>query len=602
MVRPNIGTVAGGAWVWDDTAWLPWDVLYSANYSALQLPPDTDLRDVDAADGRARSASSSRRSAYDLGYDDGDRLRAAPALRRRDAARAAHRRRLDVRLGPPLRPVRARHRRTSTCTASAIDDRLPRRCATARGARAPSTGPRQAAYVTGAADADHGFLAVTNTDADGDDPIAYGFLRRDGRDRRPGRRRADRRARRRAGLGRAGRDRRPPTPTGRRAARRRRAGQPDDHQPPHVHRHQQPRPLGPRRRRGAGARTRTCGRCTRSPPASGRPTSGGAHDRRAARLRRPAARCPASTCATRGTCSAATTCSARSTSSRRSGSPRAAASVTTGELIPLDLPLDVPDPPLFGRRPYEHHVVALNRHEMRRPPRRLPPAGLHAVGRARATCAAASTASGAAARRTRPTGPNGLGIDHWARHGIAGRGVLIDVAGWLRRTRPGVRPARRRWPSPPTTSRRRSPPQGVEPEVGDIWCVRTGWVEGVPRGSTAAARAAYAEAPHFAGLRADEAMARFVWNAHPAALCCDNPAVEVVPGDPGRRVAAPPPAADARHRARRDVRPRASSPRPAGPTAAATFFFVAAPLHLPGRPRLARQRRRHPLTPRGDST
>ena len=27
MVRPNIGTVAGGAWVWDDTAWLPWDVL-----------------------------------------------------------------------------------------------------------------------------------------------------------------------------------------------------------------------------------------------------------------------------------------------------------------------------------------------------------------------------------------------------------------------------------------------------------------------------------------------------------------------------------------------------------------------------------------------
>ena len=46
MVRPNIGTVAGGAWVWDDTAWLPWDVRYSANYSALQLPPDTDLRDV----------------------------------------------------------------------------------------------------------------------------------------------------------------------------------------------------------------------------------------------------------------------------------------------------------------------------------------------------------------------------------------------------------------------------------------------------------------------------------------------------------------------------------------------------------------------------
>ncbi len=30
----------------------------------------------------------------------------------------------------------------------------------------------------------------------------------------------------------------------------------------------------------------------------------------------------------------------------------------------LDLPLDVPDPPLFGRQPYRHRVFALNRHEM----------------------------------------------------------------------------------------------------------------------------------------------------------------------------------------------------------------------------------------------
>ncbi len=44
----------------------------------------------------------------------------------------------------------------------------------------PENRPRQAAYVTGAATADHGFLAVTNTKP-GHDPIAYGFLRRDGR-------------------------------------------------------------------------------------------------------------------------------------------------------------------------------------------------------------------------------------------------------------------------------------------------------------------------------------------------------------------------------------------------------------------------------------
>jgi hypothetical protein len=44
-VRPNIGTVAGDAWVWDDSAYLPWEVRYSANYSALELPRDQDLDD-----------------------------------------------------------------------------------------------------------------------------------------------------------------------------------------------------------------------------------------------------------------------------------------------------------------------------------------------------------------------------------------------------------------------------------------------------------------------------------------------------------------------------------------------------------------------------
>ena len=44
----------------------------------------------------------------------------------------------------------------------------------------PETRPRQAAYITGAASESHAFLAVTNTAPDGDDAIAYGFLRRDG--------------------------------------------------------------------------------------------------------------------------------------------------------------------------------------------------------------------------------------------------------------------------------------------------------------------------------------------------------------------------------------------------------------------------------------
>jgi hypothetical protein len=45
---------------------------------------------------------------------------------------------------------------------------------------------------------------------------------------------------------------------------------------------------------------------------------------------------------------------------------------------------------------------------------------------------------------------------------------------------------------------------------------------------------AYSEmigAPSYAGLAADESMARTLWNWHISAVACDNPGAEVAPGD-----------------------------------------------------------------------
>ena len=75
MFRPNIGTVAGGAWVWDKQAWLPWEVPYSANYSALQLPAGTDLRDCRLPNGVSIKVLEPCMR-YALGFDDGERLQA----------------------------------------------------------------------------------------------------------------------------------------------------------------------------------------------------------------------------------------------------------------------------------------------------------------------------------------------------------------------------------------------------------------------------------------------------------------------------------------------------------------------------------------------
>jgi hypothetical protein len=176
MVRPNIGTVAGGAWVWDDTAHLPWEVLYSTNYSALRLPPGADLRDIELPTGvRIRMVEPTM--VYDLGYEDGDRLRASLRFE-------------GVMPPQPLTAV------GSTFGSAHHFDQLGRvsgelvvngesiaiDCLGMRdrtwGPR-PEHRPRQAAYVTGAAHPEHAFLAVTNTRPDGD-PVAYGFLRREG--------------------------------------------------------------------------------------------------------------------------------------------------------------------------------------------------------------------------------------------------------------------------------------------------------------------------------------------------------------------------------------------------------------------------------------
>ena len=207
---------------------------------------------------------------------------------------------------------------------------------------------------------------------------------------------------------------------------------------------------------------------------------------------------------------------------------RAAASVTTGQMIRLDLPLDLPNPPLFGRRQYAHHVRALNRNEMDDHLDDFHPQGsTQWDALAHVRCREHGFWGG---RTQDPTeGPIDLGIDHWARHGIAGRGVLLDVAEHLA-GRDGYDPLR---PSAISADDVRATlaAEGVTPEPGDIWCLRTGWVRSY-LALDADGRRAYADDAAAAGLDADEEMARTIWNAHPAALCADNPAVERFPGDP----------------------------------------------------------------------
>lgn len=201
----------------------------------------------------------------------------------------------------------------------------------------------------------------------------------------------------------------------------------------------------------------------------------------------------------------------------------------TGEVVSLDLPLNLPGPPLFGRQAYEHHVFPLSRHEMDDRVDNFHLQGStqwDALGHVR--CREFGFWGG---RTENPTNEaNDLGIEQWAERGIVGRGVLLDVAGWASangETFDALTPRTITADDLQSTMTA----QGVEVRPGDILCIRTGWVRDY-LALDAAGRRVYAASPTFAGLAGSEPTARFLWDHHVAAVVCDNPAVEVVPINP----------------------------------------------------------------------
>ena len=201
----------------------------------------------------------------------------------------------------------------------------------------------------------------------------------------------------------------------------------------------------------------------------------------------------------------------------------AAAEIRTGETISLDLPLNLPDPPLFDREAYRHEIYTLSRNEMDdRLDSFYPQLSTQWDALSHIRCREYGFWNG------RPDNPgaegNDLGIEKYAEHGLVGRGVLVDVGAWV-----GDR-AMTSTEIPLSVVQEALADQGSELRAGDVLCLRTGWV-GTYKALDRAGRQAVADVRGYCGLRGDEETARFLWDHHLAAVCADNPAVEVVPGE-----------------------------------------------------------------------
>jgi hypothetical protein len=199
----------------------------------------------------------------------------------------------------------------------------------------------------------------------------------------------------------------------------------------------------------------------------------------------------------------------------------AASLVRRGSVFALNWEMELPDPPLFSRPGFEHHVHW------------LPGEVGHDDELSGWNTQSSSQWDGFRHIRSARHGfYNGVaddehGIHHWARRGIAGRAVLVDVGRY--RAQEG-RPLQMDAADPIEVDDVLGAiaAQGTEVRPGDVLLMRTGWT-GWYRSLDDAERQKLASKLASPGLRPGEATARMLWDLHVAAVAADNPALEVWP-------------------------------------------------------------------------
>jgi kynurenine formamidase len=210
----------------------------------------------------------------------------------------------------------------------------------------------------------------------------------------------------------------------------------------------------------------------------------------------------------------------------------AARLIRSGEVYSLNAPTNVPEPPLFRRGAVRHSLITNDGRAFfdDKLDNYYPQASSQWDSLAHVGYGADQFYNGVTAEDVTARARNTIG--HWAARGIAGRAVLIDIDAALGGAGVSFDPASPRAISVDELDAARAA-TGVAWEPGDVLLLYTGFLGWHVR-QEATVRAAMAErgALHSVGLAHSEDMARYLWNAHVAAVVSDNPSVEVWPPDP----------------------------------------------------------------------
>jgi kynurenine formamidase len=130
-----------------------------------------------------------------------------------------------------------------------------------------------------------------------------------------------------------------------------------------------------------------------------------------------------------------------------------------------------------------------------------------------------------------------LGVDQYASRGILGRGVLLDVAGYLERKGAPLDPIAR-FPIGSGLLEDVAQHQGIILAKGDVLAIRTGWLgwfQGVSesyRSKLAAEFSRDRQSLAYPGLDPTRETIGWLWDKRIAAVVADNPTLETLPYDP----------------------------------------------------------------------
>lgn len=226
----------------------------------------------------------------------------------------------------------------------------------------------------------------------------------------------------------------------------------------------------------------------------------------------------------------------------------AAKEIKSGEIVPVNLPLTTPEVPAFGRQPFKHEITTLAEN--------IAYDDLYSLNTQSGTQFDgfrhfAHIPSGTFYNNTKgedivgPKANHKCSIHHWAEHGIAGRGILLDYRGYAHKKGIVYDP----YEYYPISFEElyhcgkdqgidiRPAAQGGDIRVGDILFVRSGWVEAYhskpPAERNALAARTHAlgkdDGQRYAGLSQEERIIDWLHDSYFSAVCGDAPSFEAWP-------------------------------------------------------------------------